>query len=68
MIKQLNPPIPLSTSRGNGYAHLVLDYGIEFHLLWVIFMDSDGSCWTIANPEVRMQQPNPSMGRVQVIE
>ena len=63
MIFQLDPPIPLSTPKGDGYAHLVLDYGQEFHLLWVTFIDETGECWTFPNPEIRLQLHNPSMGR-----
>ena len=40
---QLNPPLPLETSKGPGWAHFVIDYGQEFALLWVVFMDADGA-------------------------
>ena len=43
-------------------AHFVIDYGPETHLLWVVFMDVGGGCWTVPNPEIRMQA-NWSMGR-----
>ena len=62
MITQLNPPLPLHTSKGPGMAHFVIDYGPETDLLWVVFMDKDGSCWSVPNPEVRMHF-NWSMGR-----
>ena len=62
MITQLNPPLPLDTPKGHGLAHFVIDYGAENNLLWVVFMDADGACWSIPNPEVRMR-PNWSMGR-----
>lgn len=62
MITQLNPPLPLETSKGGGWAHFVIDYGPESALLWVVFMDSDGACWTVPNPEVRMCF-NWTMGR-----
>ena len=54
MITQLNPPLPMETSKGGGWAHFVIDYGAETALLWVVFMDVDGACWTVPNPEVRM--------------
>ena len=54
MITQLNPPLPLETSKGSGWAHFVIDYGPEASLLWVVFMDDDGACWTVPNREVRM--------------
>ena len=62
MILQLNPPLPLQTVKGDGWAHFVIDYGPESALLWVVFMDSDGACWTVPNPEVRMYC-NWTMGR-----
>jgi hypothetical protein len=55
MLTQLNPPLPMETSKGLGLALFVIDYGIESHLFWVVFMDADGACWTIPNPEVRLQ-------------
>lgn len=63
MILQLNPAIPLDTPRGPGLAHLVIDEGIESHLLWVVFLDSNGECWTFANPEIRAQK-NSTAGRM----
>ena len=36
MITQLNPPLPLRTSKGDGLAHFVIDYGPESHLMWVV--------------------------------
>ena len=62
MITQLKPPLPLETSKGTGLAHFVIDYGPESHLIWIVFMDDDGSCWSVPNPEIRMQS-NWSMGR-----
>jgi hypothetical protein len=62
MITQLDPPLPMDTPRGSGWAHFVIDYGTEADLLWVVFMDKDGACWSVPNPEVRMQT-NWSMGR-----
>ena len=62
MITQLNPPLPLHTPKGDGLAHFVIDYGPESDLLWVVFMDKDGACWSVPNPEVRMKF-NWSVGR-----
>jgi hypothetical protein len=62
VLTQLNPPLPLETSKGAGWAHFVIDYGPESALLWVVFMDADGACWTVPNPEVRMTF-NWTMGR-----
>ena len=62
MLTQLNPPLPMHTPHGDGIAHFVIDYGPEADLLWVVFMDADGACWSVPNPEVRLQF-NWSMGR-----
>lgn len=62
MITQLNPPLPLHTPKGAGWAHFVLDYGPEADLIWVVFLDADGGCWSVPNPDVRMQF-NWSLGR-----
>jgi hypothetical protein len=45
-----------------GWAHFVIDYGPESALLWVVFMDADGACWTVPNYEVRMSF-NWTLGR-----
>jgi hypothetical protein len=62
MLQQLNPPLPMTTPKGPGLAHFVLDYGPEAHLMWVVFMDADGACWTVPNPEIRMAS-NWTLGR-----
>jgi hypothetical protein len=66
MILQLNPPIPLDTPRGKAFAHVLIDYGQEHHLLWVCFIDETGECRAFQNPEVRLQH-NETMGRPQFI-
>jgi len=62
MITQLDPPLPLETPKGAGLAHFVVDYGPEADLVWVVFMDKDGACWSVPNPEIRMSF-NWTMGR-----
>ena len=63
MILQLSPCIPVITPKGNGYAHFVTDYGQEHNLMWTVFIDSTGECWTFNNSEIRIQK-NITMGRV----
>lgn len=63
MIIQLATAIPLETPRGKGYAHFVIDYGIEENLMWVVFLDASGECWTFKNPDIRIQN-NQTIGRV----
>lgn len=62
MILQLDPPLPLKTIKGNGWAHFLIDYGQEHHLIWVVFLDDGGQCWSIANPDVALM-PNWTIGR-----
>ena len=62
MIIQLNPQIPLITSKGNGQAIALLDYSEEHDLMWVVILDSNGEIWTLKNSEVR-GFPNESIGR-----
>lgn len=54
MILQLNPPLPLITSKGKGWAHLLIDYSQEHDLLWVVFLNQSGECWTFPNSEIRI--------------
>lgn len=56
-ITQLSPPLPFDTVKGKGWAHFLIDYGQEAHLMWVVFLDKSGECWTIPNTEIRLQ-PN----------
>ncbi len=65
MLIQLQPPIPLETPRGSGLAHLVIDYGPEFSLMWSVFLDESGECWTFANEDVRAVK-NITMGRTAI--
>jgi hypothetical protein len=62
VILQLDPPLPVQTPKGDGLAHLIIDYGPEHHLMWVVFLDDGGECWTYPNPQVRACK-NISMGR-----
>lgn len=50
---QLNPPLPLNTPKGEGFAHFLIDYGPESDLYWTVFITETGEIWTFANREVR---------------
>lgn len=63
MILQLNPPLPVITPKGLGIAHMVIDYGPEHNLFWVVFLDTTGECWTYSNPDIRAQK-NITLKRV----
>ena len=62
MITQLNPALPLHTPKGKGWAHFVLDYSQEHDLLWVVFLNDTGECWTFSNSDIRIDN-NYSLGR-----
>ena len=62
MMLQLNPALPMTTPKGSGWAHFVIDYSQEHNLLWVVFLDSNGECWTFSNKDVRMDK-NYTLGR-----
>ena len=69
---QLDPPIPLMTPKGRGVAHFIIDYlavsndiflflvvyriGVENDLMWVVFRDDTGKCWTWENAQIRARQ------------
>lgn len=61
MMLQLNPTLPVETPRGAAFAHFLIDYGQEHHLLFVCFVNATGECWTFPAKEVKMQ-PNFTMG------
>ena len=65
MLVQLNPPIPVISPHGPGLAHAIIDYGPEHDLLWVLFLDKNGECWTFNNKEIR-GQTNITMSRPSV--
>jgi hypothetical protein len=53
MMIQLNPAIPVTTAKGKGFAQVLIDYGMDFDLLWVVFISHTGECWTFKNNEVK---------------
>lgn len=63
MIIRIDPPIPLDTSRGSGLAHFLIDYGVEEDLVWVVFQDKTGECWSYRNRDIRAQT-NITLGRI----
>jgi hypothetical protein len=60
---QLNPPIPVVTPKGKGYAHILIDYSQEHDLLWVVFLDETGECWSYPNKDIKITK-NISLGRI----
>ena len=62
---QLNPPIPLITTKGRGWAYFLIDRSQEHDLEWVVFLDENSECWTFRNKDIRIQE-NYTMGRDKV--
>jgi hypothetical protein len=62
MMLQLNPCIPVITSKGKGFAHILIDYSQEHDIYWVVFLNDNGECWTLSNKEVRLDS-NITLGR-----
>lgn len=59
---QLDPPIPMTTPKGEGFAHILLDYGPESDLYWTVLITQSGEIWTYANRHVRATK-NITLGR-----
>ncbi|MGN2254163.1 hypothetical protein ACFWZ4_12345 [Frateuria sp. GZRe12] len=59
---QLNPPLPLDTPKGEGLAHILIDYGPESDLYWTVFINATGEIWTFSNRDVRASK-NITLGR-----
>ncbi|OOG41378.1 hypothetical protein B0E51_06645 [Rhodanobacter sp. C05] len=59
---QLNPPIPMNTPKGEGFAHILIDYGPESDLYWTVLITATGEIWTYANRYVRASK-NITLGR-----
>lgn len=62
MFNRLEPPIPMATAKGDGWAFAVIDYGFEADLIWVVAINSSREIWCVPNREVRMQS-NWTAGR-----
>lgn len=64
-ITRIDPPIPLMTPKGRGIAHFIIDYGMENDLMWIVFQDDTGECWTWENSQIRARV-NQTIGRIKV--
>ena len=51
------------TPKGKGYAHILIDYSQEHDLLWVVFLDETGECWSYPNKDIKITK-NISLGRI----
>jgi hypothetical protein len=62
MMLQLSPVIEVDTPKGRGHAEVLIDYGAEADLLWVVVLRDTGEIWTFRNADIRATA-NISIGR-----
>ena len=55
MILQLNPPIPIFSvpHQEKGYAHVILEYGLENYFYFIFSLDKTGEVWILPNTDIR---------------
>jgi hypothetical protein len=56
MMLQLNPPLPVKTPKGDAWATVLIDYGPQWDLLWVTFIEATGECWSFQNSDIRQDK------------
>jgi len=61
MIHEIKNPIPMHTEKGHGYAHFMIDRGMEHEFEWVIFLENN-EIWSFLNSKVRLES-NFTYGR-----
>lgn len=61
-IARLDPPIPVTTPKGDARAHLYIDYGRDDYGSWVCFLIDSGESWTFIDPDIRLWEV-PTDGR-----
>lgn len=52
----------MRSPKGPCLAHFLIDQGPEHDLMWVVFQDDTGECWTWSNSDIRAQK-NITQGR-----
>ena len=62
MMLQLAPVLEVDTPKGRGHAEVLIDYGAEADLLWVVVLRDTGEVWTFRNADIRATA-NISIGR-----
>lgn len=62
MILQLNPPLWLDTPKGMSLCHFMIDYGPDFDIVWVCFIQDTGECWSFDNSVIKIAR-NETLGR-----
>jgi hypothetical protein len=62
MMLRLDPPIPVEVEGRKGMAHVLIDYGPDYDLIWLVAYDESREFWCVGNPLVRSVK-NITMGR-----
>ena len=60
---ELKTYLPVITPKGSGRAIIMIDYGPEANLLWVVIQDDTGEIWTWSNYDIRVKD-NITLGRI----
>ena len=60
---QLDPPLPVNTPKGEGFAYFLCDMGLEHDDYWKVLITKTGEWWTFNNRDVRGQK-NITLGRL----
>ena len=50
---QLNPPIHVVTPLGEGFARLIVDYGVDLNTIWVVDLFDTRCCLHVDSEEIR---------------
>lgn len=59
---QLNPPLPVVTPKGGGWAYVLIDRSQEHPVEFVVALDEGGEIWVFNQEQVRMHR-NLTYGR-----
>ncbi len=62
MFTELQKSLPVTTTKGDGWAIAVIDYSQDHNLIWVVVLNKNGEVWCIPNYEIRVER-NYSLGR-----
>ena len=54
MIHELQKPLHMHTTRGDGIALFMIDNGWEDDLQWVVVLSETGEIWSVPNWDVRL--------------
>ena len=53
---QLNPPIPVKTPLGDGWALIVIDYGPNFNTVWTVSLKENGQIKHFESNDIKVEK------------